>query len=89
MSFTVIEAGPELREGELITVASLRTAFAGALRQRGTAPAITSPDSGRPLRPTSQCLDWPSSADPTEPGNAELVEVIWATLAYLAGLTAS
>ncbi|HEX3336618.1 MAG TPA: helix-turn-helix domain-containing protein [Jatrophihabitans sp.] len=79
----VIAATPELRERELIKMASLATALAGALQQRGVAPAVASLAAETGVAVFRVAFErWV-----TEPEDAQLAEVMRATLADLAGLT--
>jgi AcrR family transcriptional regulator len=79
----VIAATPELRERELIKMASLATAFAGALQQRGVAPAVASLAAETGVAVFRVAFErWVAGPD-----DAELAEVMRATLADLAGLT--
>ncbi|MDT4978589.1 MAG: hypothetical protein QOG07_468 [Pseudonocardiales bacterium] len=79
----VIAATPELRERELIKMASLATAFADALQQRGVGPAVASLAAETGVAVFRVAFErWV-----TEPGDAELADVMRATLADLAGLT--
>ncbi|MDT4956380.1 MAG: hypothetical protein QOD31_179 [Pseudonocardiales bacterium] len=79
----VIAATPELRERELIKMASLATAFADALQQRGVGPAVASLAAETGVAVFRVAFErWV-----TEPGDAKLADVMRATLADLAGLT--
>jgi AcrR family transcriptional regulator len=79
----VIAATPELRERELIKLASLATAFTGALRQRGVAPAIASLAAETGVAVFRVAFErWV-----TEPDDPQLAEVMRSTLVDLAGLT--
>lgn len=78
----VIAATPELRERELIKLASLATAFTDALRKRGVAPAVAS------LAAETGVAVFRVSFERwlTEPKAGSLEKVMRATLADLAGL---
>jgi len=79
----VIAATPELRERELIKMASLATAIAGALRQRGAAPAVASLAAETGVAVFRVAFErWVA-----EPDDTQLAEVMRATLADLVGLT--
>jgi AcrR family transcriptional regulator len=79
----VIAATPELRERELIKMASLAMAFAGALRQRGVAPPVASLAAETGVAVFRVAFQrWVA-----EPDDAQLAEVMRATLADLLGLT--
>jgi AcrR family transcriptional regulator len=79
----VIAATPELRERELIKMASLATAFAAALRQRGVAPAVASLAAETGVAVFRVAFErWV-----TDPDDPKLAEVMRTTLADLAGLT--
>jgi AcrR family transcriptional regulator len=79
----VIAATPELRERELIKMASLATAFAEALKQRGVGPAVASLAAETGVAVFRVAFErWVA-----EPRNARLADVMRATLADLAGLT--
>lgn len=79
----VIAATPELRERELIKMASLATAFARALRQRSVAPTVA------PLAAETGVAVFRVAFERwvAEPDDAQLAQVMRATLADLAGLT--
>lgn len=79
----VIVATPDLRERELIKMASLATAFTGALQQRGVAPTVASLAAETGVSVFRVAFErWLA-----EPDDAQLAEVMQATLADLAGLT--
>ncbi len=79
----VIAATPDLRERELIKMASLAAAFAEALRKRGVAPAVASLAAETGVAVFRVAFErWIA-----EPDGAPLEEVMRATLADLAGLT--
>jgi AcrR family transcriptional regulator len=79
----VIAATPELRERELIKLASLAAAFTEALRRRDVAPAVASLAAETGAAVFRVAFDrWV-----TEPGDPNLTDVMRATLADLAGLT--
>jgi AcrR family transcriptional regulator len=79
----VIAATPELRERELIKMASLATAFTAALQQRGVAPAVASLAAETGVGVFRVAFDrWV-----TDPDDPKLAEVMRTTLADLAGLT--
>lgn len=79
----VIVATPELRERELIKMATLAQAFTKALQQRGVAPDVASLAAETGVAVFRVSFErW--IADPTAP---ELADVMRATLADLAGLT--
>ena len=79
----VIAATPELRERELIKMASLAAAFARALRKRGVATAVASLAAETGVAVFRVAFErW--VADPKGP---DLAAVMRATLADLAGLT--
>jgi AcrR family transcriptional regulator len=81
--YNVIEANAELRERELIKMASLATAFAAALRQRGVAPAVASLAAETGVAVFRVAFErWV-----TDPDDPKLAEVMRTTLADLAGLT--
>jgi hypothetical protein len=79
----VIAATPELRERELIKMASLAAAFTEALRQRGVAPAVA------PLAAETGVAVFRVAFERwiAGPDNAELADVMRETLTDLAGLT--
>ncbi len=78
----IIAGAPELRERELIKMASLAAAFTEALRARGVAPAVASLAAEAGVAVFRVSFErWV-----TEPGEAELDDVMRGTLADLAGL---
>jgi MftR C-terminal domain len=80
----VIAVTPELRERELIKMASLATAFAAALRQRGVAPTVASLAAETGVAVFRVAFErWVTAQD-----NAQLTEFMRRTLADLAGLNA-
>ncbi|HKC29349.1 MAG TPA: helix-turn-helix domain-containing protein, partial [Jatrophihabitans sp.] len=81
----VIAATPELRERELIKLASLASAFAEALRQRGVAPAVASLAAETGVAVFRVAFEqWAA-----EPDGPDLADVMRSTLIDLAGLTTS
>lgn len=79
----VIAATPELRERELIKMASLSAAFAEALQKRGVAPAVASLAAETGVAVFRVSFErWIA-----EKGDADLQSVMRATLADLAGLS--
>jgi AcrR family transcriptional regulator len=78
----VIAATPELRERELIKLASLASAFASALRRRGVPPATAALAAEAGMAVFRVAFErWVDG-----PAEVNLGEVIQATLAELAGL---
>ncbi len=79
----VIAATPELRERELIKLASLATAFTEALQQRGLAPTVASLAAETGVAVFRVAFErWVA-----EPDDPDLADVMRSTLADLAGLT--
>ena len=80
----VITATPELRERELIKLASLTTAFTAALRKRGVSPDVAALAAETGVAVFRVAFErWI-----TEPEGVSLADVIQSTLTTLSGLTA-
>ena len=80
----VITATPELRERELIKLASLTTAFTAALRSRGVSPDVAALAAETGVAVFRVAFErWM-----TEPEGVSLADVIRSTLTTLSGLTA-
>jgi hypothetical protein len=80
----VIAATPELRERELIKLSSLAAAFTEALRGRGVAPGVAALAAEAGMAVFRVGFErWVA-----EPGDPDLSDIMRATLADLAGLTA-
>ena len=80
----VITATPELRERELIKLASLTTAFTAALRERGVGPDVAALAAETGVAVFRVAFErWM-----TEPEGVSLADVIRSTLTTLSGLTA-
>jgi AcrR family transcriptional regulator len=79
----VVAATPELQERELIKMASLASAFTGALEQRGVPSAVASLAAEAGVAVFRVAFErWIAEPDPVD-----LAQVIRATLAELANLT--
>ena len=80
----VVNATPELRERELIKMASLTTAFTEALRDRGAAPEVAALAAETGIAVFRVSFErWISAPD-----DVALTDVITSTLTTLSGLTA-
>lgn len=80
----VIASTPELRERELIKMASLTDAFTKALAERGVSPDVAALAAEAGVAVFRVSFErWVA-----EPGDAELADIIRSTLKTLAGLTA-